>query len=60
MNFNKTETDSQTQETTYGNQTGSGGRDKSGIWDYYIHITIYKTDKQQDLLFSMGMLFSIL
>ena len=30
----KTETDSQIQKTTYGNQRGSGGgSDKLGVWD---------------------------
>ena len=31
----------------YGYQRGRGGGDKLGIWDYEIHITIYKIDKQQ-------------
>ena len=33
VNVNKTERDSQTWQITYGNQRGSGGGDKSGIWD---------------------------
>ena len=35
---------------TYGYQRGQregGGRDKFGVWDLYIHTTIYKIDKQQ-------------
>ena len=24
-----------------------GERDKSGVWDYQIHTTVYKIDKQQ-------------
>ena len=29
----KTETDSQTQKQTHGDQMGKGGRDKLGVWN---------------------------
>ena len=36
------------RKQTYGCQRGSGeGRDKLGVWEEQIHITVYKTDKQQ-------------
>lgn len=28
-----------------------GGRDKLGIWDSYIHITIYKLEKQKTTIY---------
>ena len=37
----------------YGYQRGKVGRDKLGVWDWHIHITVYKiTDKEQ--LYSTG------
>ena len=52
----KTETDSQTSKTNLWLPKGKrgGGRDKLGVWDQQIHTTIYKTDNQQDLLYSTG------
>ena len=32
---------------TYGYQSGKEWRDKLGVWNQQIHITIYKIDNQQ-------------
>ena len=47
----KTETDSQIWKTNLWllKRKGSGGRDKSGVWDQQTQTTIYKIDKQQAL-----------
>ena len=39
--------------------TGLGGRDKLGIWNEQIHITIFKTDKQQGPTVQHRELYSI-
>ena len=40
----KTETDSQ----TYGQHRGKvEGKDKLGVWDWYIHITVFNINNQQ-------------
>ena len=37
------------KENKHGYQRGKQrGRDKLGAWDWQIHTTLYKTDKQQD------------
>ena len=41
----KTETDSDTEDKLITKR--EGGRDKLGVWDYQIHTTIYKIDKQK-------------
>ena len=35
-------------------------RDKLGIWEQHIHITIYKTDKQQGPCLAQGTIFDVL
>ena len=35
------------RKQAYGFQKGGEGRDKSGVWDEQIHVTIYKIDSQQ-------------
>ena len=31
---------------------GEGKRNKLGVWDLEIHITVYKTEKQQEFTYS--------
>ena len=48
--ISETETDSRTSKTNLRlpkGKHGWGGRDKLGVWDEYIHTTIYKIDNQQ-------------
>ena len=33
---------------------GEGKRNKLGVWDLEIHITVYKTEKQQEFTYSTG------
>ena len=35
------------RKQAFGCQRGEKGRDKFGVWDYQVHITMYKIDKQQ-------------
>ena len=42
------------RKQTYGYQRGKDGRNKLGVWDEQIHSTIYKRDKNKDLLYSTG------
>ena len=45
----KTETD-KLRKQTYGYQRGKvGGRDRLGVWDWYIYTTVFKIDNQQGL-----------
>ena len=44
---------------TYGFQRGKGDKDKLGVWDQQIQITIYKTDEQQNPTVYHRALYSI-
>ena len=35
------------RKQAFGCQRGEKARDKFGVWDYQVHITMYKIDKQQ-------------
>ena len=35
------------RKQTYGYHMEEGEREKLGAWNYQMHITVYKTDKQQ-------------
>ena len=46
--FTKQKQTHRLRKQTYGYQTGKvGGRGKLGVWDWYIHITIFKIGNQQ-------------
>ena len=40
-------------------ESRSRGRDKLGVWDWHIHITVYKTDKQQEPTIEHRELYSV-
>ena len=47
------------RKQTYGYQRVKWGRDKLGVWDQQIQITIYRTDKQQGPTVQHRELYSI-
>ena len=60
MNLFTKQKDSQTQKTTLWLPKGKdGGRDKLGVWDQQIQITIYEIDKQQGPTVQHRELYSI-